>query len=140
MKVKTPTLKILIKSHPELIWRVLTDEIEFSKCFNGLEISCDNWRIDGVIFFKIKTTNEIDRAVITNIDVNKMLSYRYYKSNSEDFINVSFNIMQMDNNIDSEIVLSGNTFKNQEEFKHTISAWNGMLERLKLFLEQKGTS
>lgn len=138
MKNRTLTLKILIKSQPRLIWKVLTNKIEFSKCFNGLEISCNNWRIDGVILFNILAVNENDRAIITNIDVNKTLSYRYYKSNSEDFINVIFNIMQTDNE-NSEIFLSGNNFRNQEEYQHTNNAWNGMLERLKFFLEQKKT-
>lgn len=132
-------LTTTIRASTDSVWKVLTDEYEFSKCFSGLEISCDSWRTDGIIFFKIKAMNENDRAVITNIDVNKTLSYRYYKSNSEDFINVSFNIMQTDN-IDSEIVLSGNNFKDQKEYQHTKSAWTGMLECLKFFLEKKGTA
>ena len=43
-----------ISAKPEAIWKVLTDEAEFSKCFTALEIECEEWKVGGEIIFKGK--------------------------------------------------------------------------------------
>lgn len=57
MKNNNPVeLQTQINAKPEAIWKVLTDEAEFSKCFTALEIECEEWKVGGEIIFKVKNS------------------------------------------------------------------------------------
>lgn len=125
-------LQTQINAKPEAIWKVLTDEAEFSKCFTALEIECQEWKVGGEIIFKVKNSEFFDRAIITKIQDNICLSYQYFKSKSTNFIEMSFDIHEDENQ--TSIALKGKNFVNDEEYNHSKIAWTGMLNRLKEFL------
>lgn len=126
-------LQTQINAKPEDIWKVLTDEAEFSRCFSALEIECEEWKVGGEIIFKGKNSEFFDRAIITKIQDNICLSYQYFKSKSTNFIEIYFEIHEDENQ--TSIALTGKNFVNDEEYNHSKTAWTGMLNGLKEFLE-----
>ncbi|TWP31341.1 hypothetical protein ETU08_01450 [Apibacter muscae] len=135
MKV-TNSLKLNIYIHQscEKIWDVLTKEELFCDCFKFLKIKCNNWQIGGKITFKSQNSNIIDFAIITELQTFKKLAYKYHKMNSNDFQLIVFDIYSIENNY-SKICITGKNFRDKDEYNHSKTAWNLMLETLKIYLE-----
>ena len=127
-------IKIEIDSNSESIWKVLTNEEEFSNCFNGLEIECNDWKIGSKIIFKVEGTESHDYAIITEIEDNRKLKYHYFKTSKNTYNDMSFAISDL-NNKTSELKLIGQNFIDLQEYEHSKQAWKGMLSALKAYLE-----
>lgn len=128
-------LNIFIKSNNETIWKVITNEESFFTCFKKLRIKCDSWEINGVIKFYFDNSGNYDKALIKKFDVNRCLSYEYFKHGSSDPILVSFKLTNCKNNC-VNVNLESSNFISTEEYLHTKIAWQKMLSYLKLYAEE----
>ena len=128
-------LTIDIRENAKAIWKVLTDPETFNKCFPFLLLDCQSWAQNEKIYFRVKDTNHVDTAIITEIIDYKILSYNYFKENFAEFQAISFEIIGKDNH-ENTLKLTASNFRDKAEYDHSESAWTSMLNQIKRFLEE----
>ena len=124
---------ININSNPTQIWQVLTDPKIFNDCFKVLSIEYKNLIVGETIFFI--SSQQKDKAILTEVVSNKILAYDYYKANTKHSIHIQFEIIECDR--DSILTINGSNFINEEVFIHSQQAWKSMLITIKNYIENK---
>src|SRR5690606_19413839 len=126
------SLEILINRNREKVWKVLTTKELFNECFDFLNIEFNELKIGERIFFKILNSNVVDYAIIKqHIELNRF-SYDYYEINSNDFQNISFDLILVNENF-TKLTITASNLKDEAELKHSKNAWNSMLNTLKSY-------
>jgi|SRR5690606_4663287 len=129
------SLEILINQNCEKVWKVLTTKELFNECFDFLNIDFNEFKIGERIYFKILNSNVVDYAIIKQcIELNR-LSYDYYKMNSNDYQNISFDLILASENF-TKLTITASNLKNEAELQHSKNAWNSMLNTLKSYIER----
>jgi hypothetical protein len=133
----TVLLNISIDGSIDCIWSVLVNKNEFNKCFENIEIECDNWKVGGVIKFKseINQNIKIDEAIIRTISENHLLSYGYKKQGETNVIEVSFTLKNV--GVLTYLTIEGKNFKDSFERSHSENTWINMMQQIKQYVQKK---
>ncbi|PJR04036.1 SRPBCC domain-containing protein [Avrilella dinanensis] len=130
------SLEILINQNIEKVWKVLTTKELFNECFDFMNIEFNQLNVDEKIFFKILNSNIVDYAIIKQYVEFTSLSYDYYKMNSNDFQNISFDLI-LENKDLTRLKMTARNLKDEAEFQHSEIAWKSMLNTMKSYIERK---
>lgn len=130
-------LNISIDSAAENIWKVLTNEEEFSACFENIKMNCNEWKVGEKVTFESQKNGEtiIDEATITSILENERLRYNYKKQNSNHEIEVIFSLKSSGNF--TYLSIEGKDFVDEFERSHSENAWINMMQAIKKYIQKK---
>ena len=130
-------LNISIDSSADNIWKVLTDEQVFAACFENIKMTCNEWKVGGVIQFETQRNGEkiVDEALITSILENERLRYNYKKQNANHEIEVIFSLKPSGNF--TYLSIEGKDFVDEFERSHSENTWINMMQAIKKYVQKK---
>ena len=130
-------LNISIDSSADNIWKVLTDDQAFSACFENIKMTCNEWKVGGVIQFETQHNGEkiVDEALITSILENERLRYNYKKQNANHEIEVIFSLKPSGNF--TYLSIEGKDFVDEFERSHSENTWINMMQAIKKYVQKK---
>ena len=130
-------LNISIDSSADNIWKVLTDEQVFAACFENIKMTCNEWKVGGVIQFETQHNGEkiVDEALITSILENERLRYNYKKQNANHEIEVIFSLKPSGNF--TYLSIEGKDFVDELERSHSENVWINMMQAIKKYVQKK---
>ncbi|WP_413531866.1 SRPBCC domain-containing protein [Empedobacter brevis] len=130
-------LNISIDGSAENVWKVLTDEQTFNKCFAHIKMKCKEWKVGEKLEFETQKNNEIivDEAIITSILENERLRYNYKKQNTNHEIEVNFSLQRSGNF--TYLAIEGRDFADEFERSHFENSWINMMQTIKKFVQNK---
>lgn len=130
-------LNISIDSTAENIWKVLTNEEEFSACFENIKMNCKEWKVGEKIMFESKQNENtiVDEAMITSILENERLRYNYKKQNAKHEIEVIFSLKQSGSF--TYLSIEGKDFIDEFERSHSENTWINMMQIIKRYVQKK---
>ena len=130
-------LNISIDSSADNIWKVLTDEQVFAACFENIKMTCNEWKVGGVIQFETQHNGEkiVDEALITSILENERLRYNYKKQNANHEIEVIFSLKPSGNF--TYLSIEGKDFVDEFERSHSENTWINMMQAIKKYVQKK---
>ena len=130
-------LNISIDSSADSIWKVLTDEQVFAACFENIKMTCNEWKVGGVIQFETQRNGEtiVDEALITSILENERLRYNYKKQNANHEIEVIFSLKPSGNF--TYLSIEGKDFVDEFERSHSENTWINMMQAIKKYVQKK---
>ena len=130
-------LNISIDSSADNIWKVLTDEQVFAACFENIKMTCNEWKVGGVIQFETQHNGEkiVDEALITSILENERLRYNYKKQNANNEIEVIFSLKPSGNF--TYLSIEGKDFVDELERSHSENVWINMMQAIKKYVQKK---
>ena len=130
-------LNISIDSSADSIWKVLTDEQVFAACFENIKMTCNGWKVGGVIQFETQRNGEtiVDEALITSILENERLRYNYKKQNANHEIEVIFSLKPSGNF--TYLSIEGKDFVDEFERSHSENTWINMMQAIKKYVQKK---
>lgn len=128
--------EIEIKANSFEIWNTITSNKKLSDCLK-MSVNCNLWEKGQTIYFNgfINDLKFSDKAKITEFQQNKLLTYNYFKSGSDNFTELSFSIKRNGKN-SSKLILRGKGFLDADDKIHAEKTWAGMLQILKTEIEK----
>ncbi len=128
--------EIEIKASSVDIWNTLTSNQKLSNCLK-MSVNCDLWKKGHTIYFNgFKSDLKfIDRAEITEFQTDRLLTYNYFKGDSDYFTKLSFSIKKSGKNA-YKLILNGIGFLDTNDLIHAENAWTVMLQILKTEIEK----
>ncbi len=132
---------IEINAKPEQIWFALTDPEMVAAYFWDTKVK-STWIKGGEISYTGTYDDKeyVDKGIILEIELNKILKHTYWTSFSETEYNpdssaiITYKITELDKN--SVLTVTQDKFENEESRAKTENSWNHILHNIKNLIEK----
>ncbi|PSL47931.1 uncharacterized protein YndB with AHSA1/START domain [Chitinophaga niastensis] len=120
------------------VWTALTDKALIKQYFFGTDVNTD-WKKGSPITFsgEWEGNTYVEKGEILDIEKEKLLSFSYLSSGTEDLPqNYATIVYHLDNhNGETNLTVTQVNFKNQEAYDHSVENWKNVLAGLKKIVE-----
>jgi uncharacterized protein YndB with AHSA1/START domain len=134
------TINITVNAPKSTVWDALTNPATVKKWFFGTDLKT-TWELGTPILWSGEWEGKPyeDKGIVLTYEHEKYAKYNYWSSFSgtedipENYANISYQVA--DNEGKTTLILTQDSFKNQEAMAHSEANWTAMMEEMKKLIE-----